>query len=52
MTAERKRDVQINIRVSAEEKERFDAAAEDAGLDLSTWLRLLARKAAKMRAGV
>lgn len=49
---ERKRDVQLNIRVSSDEKKRFEAAAEAAGLDLSTWLRLLARKASGMKAGV
>ena len=37
-----KRDVQMNIRVADEEAAAFKAAAEEAGLSLSDWLRAVA----------
>lgn len=39
---------QINIRLSTAELEAFRKAADRAGLDLSAWLRQLARRAAGM----
>ena len=35
----------VHFRVPAEEKRSYIAAAERSGLDLTTWLRQLARKA-------
>jgi antitoxin component of RelBE/YafQ-DinJ toxin-antitoxin module len=37
----------IQIRVSAAEKRRLEAAAKQAGLPVSTWLRMLALAAAR-----
>ena len=41
---------QINFRVTAEEYDAFSEAADEAGLSLSEWLRLVARAGAGMRA--
>lgn len=41
------KDDRIDIRVSAEERARWTAAAKAAGLSLSAWLRWLATKATK-----
>lgn len=40
---------QINIRLTEEDRALCDAAARDAGLPLSSWLRMVARKAAKQQ---
>jgi uncharacterized protein (DUF1778 family) len=40
-----RKDDQIRIRVSAEQKALFTQAAEQAGLDVSSWLRRLGLKA-------
>ncbi|HVV50221.1 MAG TPA: hypothetical protein VHO06_11215 [Polyangia bacterium] len=42
-----KRDTLIKVLVTADEKDRFQAAADQAGLSVSTWLRLLAGAATK-----
>jgi hypothetical protein len=41
------RDKRIEIVATAEEFARFQAAAEEAGLSLSAWLRMVALAAAK-----
>lgn len=41
--------VRIDIRVSAEERARWTAAAKALGLTLSAWLRMLATKASPRR---
>ncbi len=40
---------QVNVRLTQDELEAFTAAAEDAGLTLSEWMRLVGRAAAGMR---
>ncbi len=40
-----KRDVQVNLRLSEEERDRFMAAARQEGLPFSQWLRRVALKA-------
>jgi predicted DNA binding CopG/RHH family protein len=42
----RTRQVQVTVRVSAEEHEAFKVRASAVGLPVATWLRLLARRAA------
>ncbi len=43
------KDDRIDLRVSAEERARWQAAAKALGLTLSAWLRMLATKAAKAK---
>lgn len=47
-TEKRARDNTIILRVDDTEKETFARAAAAAGLDLTTWFRILARKATGM----
>jgi hypothetical protein len=42
-----KRDTLIKVLVTADERDRFQAAADQAGLSLSTWVRLTAGAATK-----
>jgi uncharacterized protein (DUF1778 family) len=42
-----KKDVPFNIRVTADEKEAFDQAAELAGTAVSAWVRERLRRAAR-----
>ena len=42
---ERKEDL-IQIRVTAEQRQRLKEAADQAGLDLSSWMRMVGLKAA------
>jgi antitoxin component of RelBE/YafQ-DinJ toxin-antitoxin module len=44
-----RKDEFIKIRVTTEQKERFTAAAERAGLDVSAWLRTVGLRAAQER---
>lgn len=44
----RKRGKQINVRVSDTEYEAFRAMAEELDLPLTTWIRLVCRRAAKL----
>lgn len=46
--AEDKR-TQLNIRLTPEDYALVSAAARDAGLGLSSWLRMVARKAARLQ---
>lgn len=41
---------QINVRLTLEERDAFAAAAEEAGLSVSEWARLVLRAAAGERA--
>lgn len=36
-----RKEALIQVRVTTEQKERLTAAAEEAGLDLSSWLRVI-----------
>jgi hypothetical protein len=42
-----KRDTLIKVLVTAEERDRFQAAADRMGVSLSTWMRLTAGAATK-----
>ena len=44
-----KHDLQLHLRVTAEEFELFDEAARKDGLSMSVWMRLACRKAAVPR---
>jgi len=41
-----RRDLEVRVRVTAEERDRFHKAAAAEGLDLSAWARRLMTKAA------
>ena len=47
MTAAEKRDTLIKVLVTADERDRLQAAADRMGVSLSTWIRLTAVAAAK-----
>jgi hypothetical protein len=47
MTAAEKRDTLIKVLVTADEHTRFQAAADQMGVSLSTWVRLTAGAATK-----
>ena len=41
----------MQVRVTVEQKERLTAAAQEAGLDLSSWLRVIAFREAGLIGG-
>jgi predicted HicB family RNase H-like nuclease len=41
----------VEIRLTADEKERFEAAAESAGVSLSEWLRKIGQRTCARRKG-
>jgi predicted HicB family RNase H-like nuclease len=45
-TTGRKRDKQINVRVSAAEYAAFSEMADQSGMQLAVWIRLVCRRAA------
>jgi multidrug resistance efflux pump len=46
-TAASRREALIKVLVTAEERERFQAAADQTGMSLSTWLRWVALEATR-----
>jgi len=44
--ARSRKEARIQLRLTQEERAAFDAAAKKAGLDLSSWIRTVALKAA------
>jgi antitoxin component of RelBE/YafQ-DinJ toxin-antitoxin module len=42
-----KRGHELRVRVTAEEKDAFEAAAAELGISLSDWVRLVCRQALK-----
>jgi uncharacterized protein (DUF1778 family) len=43
-----RRESLVQIRVTADEKKLFESAASAKGMEVSTWLRMLAIEAAKL----
>ncbi len=41
------RRIQVNLRCNPQEKADWQECADDAGVDLSAWLKMIARKAVK-----
>jgi uncharacterized protein (DUF1778 family) len=46
-----RREALVQVRVTVEQKERLTAAAQEAGLDLSSWLRVIAFREAGLIGG-
>ncbi len=46
-----RKEIMLRFRVTAEQKQLFEAAAHESGLDVSAWLRSISVREAKRQAG-